>query len=122
MLFFLLNTMLSNHHEFQQPVEQNSTILKKKTTVLFCFTTSSEIEGTRVTGLGTKLDWINLMKSLTQIGLAHSTGQIRAAGDVIEVLRLHLLLVRLAMVEVVEVGHDDRHWQRDGEHTSDCAK
>lgn len=60
-------------------------------------------------------------KSLTQIGLAHSAGQIRAAGDMIEVLRLHLLLVRLAVVEVVEVGHDDRHRQRDGEHTSDCA-
>lgn len=40
----------------------------------------------------------------------------------IEVLRLHLLLVRLSVVEVVEVGHDDRHRQCDGEHTGDGAQ
>ena len=32
----------------------------------------------------------------------------------VEILRLHLLLVRLAMVEVVEIGNDDRDGQGDG--------
>jgi len=31
----------------------------------------------------------------------------------VEILRLHLLLVRLAMVEVVEIGNDDRDGQGD---------
>ncbi|PRD29779.1 UNVERIFIED_CONTAM: hypothetical protein NCL1_28379 [Trichonephila clavipes] len=49
---------------------------------------------------------------------AHSAGQVRATGDVVEVLRLHFLLVRLAVVEVVEVGHNHRYGQGNGEHTS----
>lgn len=59
---------------------------------------------------------------LTQVGLAHRAREVGAAGDVVEVLRLHLLLVGLAVVEVVEVGHDDGHRQRDGEHTGDGAQ
>lgn len=59
------------------------------------------------------------VKWLTQVGLAHRARKIGAAGDVVEVLRLHLLLVRLAVVEVVEVGDDDGHGQGDGEHTGD---
>lgn len=61
-------------------------------------------------------------KRLTEIWLAHSAGQVRAAGDVVEVLRLHLLLISLPMVEVVEVGHDNGHGQGDGEHTGDGAQ
>lgn len=45
----------------------------------------------------------------TAMRLTKCAGQIRTTGDVVEVLRLHLLLVRLSMVEVVEVGHDDGH-------------
>jgi len=41
---------------------------------------------------------------------------------VVEVLRLHLLLVRLPVVEVVEVGDDDRHWESDGQHTGNRAQ
>lgn len=54
--------------------------------------------------------------------LTQGARKIRAAGDVVEVLRLHLLLVRFAVVEVVEVGDDDGHRQRDGEHTRDGAQ
>lgn len=54
--------------------------------------------------------------------LADGTGQVRAAGHVVEVLRLHLLLISLTVIEIVEVGDDDRHWQRYGQHTCDCAQ
>lgn len=37
----------------------------------------------------------------------------------VEVLRLHILLVSLTMVEVVEVGDYDGHRKSDREHTSD---
>lgn len=57
-----------------------------------------------------------------QIRLAHAARKQRAAGHVVEVLRLHLLLVSLPVVEVVEVGHDDGHRQSDGQHTSDRAQ
>lgn len=40
----------------------------------------------------------------------------------VEVLALHLLLVGLTVVEVVEVGHDDRDGQGNGEHTGDGAQ
>lgn len=40
----------------------------------------------------------------------------------VEVLRLHLLLVGLAVVEVVEVGDDDGHGQGDREHAGDRAQ
>lgn len=50
------------------------------------------------------------------------TRKIRAAGHVIEVLRLHLFLVSLTMIEVVEVGDNDRHRQGDRQHTSDRAQ
>lgn len=40
----------------------------------------------------------------------------------VEVLRLHLFLVGLAVVEIVEIGHDDRNRKRNGEHTSDGAQ
>ena len=40
----------------------------------------------------------------------------------IKVATLHLLLVRLEMVEVVKVGHDHGHWKRDGQDTSDGAQ
>ncbi|GIY53108.1 PHB domain-containing protein [Caerostris extrusa] len=53
---------------------------------------------------------------------AHRSGQVGAAGDVVEVLRLHFLLVRLTVVEVVEVGDYDGHGQGDGEHAGDGAQ
>ena len=54
--------------------------------------------------------------------LTYSARQVGAAGDVVEVARLHLLLVGLAVVEVVEVGHDDRHRKRYGQHAGDGAQ
>lgn len=62
------------------------------------------------------------MNGLTQVGLPHCPRQIWAAGDVVKVLRLHFFLISFPMVEVVEVGYDDRYWQRNSEHTSNCAK
>lgn len=50
------------------------------------------------------------------------TRKIRAAGHVIEVLRLHLFLVSLTMIEVVEVGDNDGHRQGDRQHTGDRAQ
>ena len=50
------------------------------------------------------------------------TGEIRAAGHVIEVLRLHLLLVSLTVIEVVEVGDDDGYGQGDRQHAGDRAQ
>lgn len=50
------------------------------------------------------------------------TREIRAAGHVIEVLRLHLLLVSLTMIEVVEVGDDDGNGQGDRQHAGDRAQ
>ena len=35
----------------------------------------------------------------------------------VEILRLHLFLVSLPVIEVVEVGNNDRHRQRNGQHT-----
>ena len=35
----------------------------------------------------------------------------------VEILRLHLFLVSLPMIEVVEVGNNDRHRECDGQHT-----
>lgn len=40
----------------------------------------------------------------------------------VEVLRLHLLLVSLTVIEIVEVGDDNWHRQRDGQHTGDGAQ
>lgn len=62
------------------------------------------------------------LEELTKVGLAHSSRQVRAAGDMVEVLRLHLFLVSLTMIEVVEVRHDDGNWQGDCEHTGDGAQ
>lgn len=59
---------------------------------------------------------------LTEIRFADGPGKIRTASDMIEVLRLHFLLISLTMVEVVEVGHDDRHRKSDGEHTGNSAQ
>lgn len=64
----------------------------------------------------------NKHELLTEVRLAHSARQVRAAGDVVEVLRLHFLLVGLTVVEVIEVGHDDRNRQCDGEHTGNGAQ
>ncbi len=41
---------------------------------------------------------------------------VGAALDVVEILRLHLFLVCLPVVEVVEVGNNDRHRQGDRQH------
>lgn len=49
--------------------------------------------------------------------LPQRAGQVRTAGHVVEVLRLHLLLIRLTVIEVVEVGNDYGHGQRNREHT-----
>lgn len=54
--------------------------------------------------------------------LAQRAGQVRAAGHVVEVLRLHLLLVGLPVVEVVEVGDDDGNGKSDGEDARDRAQ
>lgn len=40
----------------------------------------------------------------------------------VEVLRLHVFLVSLSVIEVVEVGHDDGHGQGDRQHTGDRAQ
>ena len=42
---------------------------------------------------------------------------VGTALDVVEILRLHLLLVCLSVVEVVEVGNNDWDWQGDRQHT-----
>lgn len=63
----------------------------------------------------------NDVETLTEVGLAHSARQVGAAGDVVEVLRLHLFLISLAMVEIVEVGDDDGHGQRDRKHAGNGA-
>ena len=47
--------------------------------------------------------------------LTQGSWQEGAALDVVEVLRLHLLLVGLPVVEVVEVGDNDWDGERDGE-------
>ena len=57
-----------------------------------------------------------------ETSLTHSARQVGTAGDVVEVARLHLLLVRLTVVEVVEVGHDDGHRKRYGQHASNSAQ
>lgn len=54
--------------------------------------------------------------------LSQGAGQVGAAGHVVEVLRLHLLLVGLAVVEVVEVGDYHRDRQGDGEDARDRAQ
>lgn len=54
--------------------------------------------------------------------LAQRAGQVRATGHVVEVLRLHFLLIGLPMVEVIEVGDDYRNWKGDGEDTRNCAE
>lgn len=59
----------------------------------------------------------NSIKLLTQ-----SARKIRTASDMVEVLTLHLLLIRLAMVEVVEVADDDRYRQGNREHTGNRAQ
>ncbi len=41
---------------------------------------------------------------------------VGAALDMVEILRLHLLLVSLPVVEVVEVGNNDRDREGDGQH------
>lgn len=51
--------------------------------------------------------------------LAQRSGQVWAARHMVEILRLHLLLVRFTVVEVVEVGDYDGHRKRDGQHTGD---
>lgn len=51
--------------------------------------------------------------------LAQSAGQVRAAGHVVEILRLHLLLVGLPMIEVIEIGDNNRNRKGDGEDTRD---
>ena len=43
-------------------------------------------------------------------------GQVGAALNVVKVLGLHLLLVRLAVVKVVEVGHNDGDGEGNGQH------
>jgi len=37
--------------------------------------------------------------------------------DMVEILRLHFFLISLSVVEVVEVGNNDRHRKRDRQHT-----
>lgn len=46
--------------------------------------------------------------------LAQSAWQIRTTRHMIEVLRLHLLLVRFTVIEVIEIGNYNRHRQSDG--------
>lgn len=48
--------------------------------------------------------------------------EVGAARHMVEVLRLHVLLVSLTMVEVVEVGDYDGHRKSNREHTSDSAQ
>lgn len=62
------------------------------------------------------------MKLNQRIKREARTREIRAAGHVIEVLRLHFFLVSLTMIEVVEVGDDDRDRQGDRQHTGDRAQ
>lgn len=45
------------------------------------------------------------------------TGQVGTALHMIEILRLHLFLVSLPVIEVVEVGNNDRDRKSDGQHT-----
>lgn len=56
------------------------------------------------------LQQMRLLQTFTQ-----GSWQEGAALDVVEVLRLHLLLVGLPVVEVVEVGDDDGDGEGDGE-------
>ena len=41
---------------------------------------------------------------------------VRTALDMVEILRLHFLLVSLSVVEVVEVGNNDRDRESDRQH------
>lgn len=54
--------------------------------------------------------------------ITQRAGQIRATCDMVEVLRLHLLLVRLSVIEIVEVGNNDGHGEGNSEHTSNGAE
>ena len=44
------------------------------------------------------------------------TRHVGAALDMVEILGLHLFLISLPVVEVVEVGNNDRHRKRDRQH------
>lgn len=54
--------------------------------------------------------------------LTQRAWQIRTARNVVKVLTLHLLLIRLEMIEVVEVAHDNRHGKGNGQYARDGAQ
>lgn len=49
----------------------------------------------------------------------YSSWKIGTTGNVIKILRLHILLIRLSMVEIIEIGNDNWYRKSDCEHTSD---
>lgn len=53
--------------------------------------------------------------------LTYSAREIRAAGHVIEVLRLHLFLVSLTVIEVIEIRDDNWYGKGDRQDTSNRA-